>query len=190
MNIMNMDKHRNRIPAKQSVFRKILNWIDILLNRKSHINPRPTFAPNSEPMLVWNEVVGATSYKFKMVNQTTQELIWEIELTSTSSGVEHENNDLKYNYPTGKPPLEQNSIYLLIGETYEGKSLLQSQLQLVLLEEPRQQAVEDFESLLDFDNQGELEEKWLMAKKALLVFDANSFRFGRPWRNCLEIYFK
>lgn len=150
---------------------------------------RPTLALDPRQMIIWNEILGAKCYRFKMINQRTQEILWYMELSSNEGKKEVGDNYYTYDYPTGKPSLEQNDTYLLIVETYNGTSLFQGQVEILLLEDTTRQAVEDFERLLDLNDQtlGELEKKWLKAKESML--NINSFFSERPWRfNCLAVF--
>lgn len=150
--------------------------------------PRPTFSLAPDPMLIWNEVSEATSYKFEMNNN--QGNLWKKELSPSSPGVVHKFDDdnigyYTYNYPEGETQLERDGSYLLTAEAWkDGQSVAQGQIEIVLLEPDTQQAVEDFENLLDLgnDNLGDLEEKYLAAKRKILVYRATNIFAPRPWR--------
>lgn len=74
------------------------------------ISPRKTQVMTDQPVLQWNEVPSATSYRVMITDAESADVLWET--TETESGVV---------YP-GEPPLEAGVTYLLVVEADDGTS--------------------------------------------------------------------
>lgn len=155
-------------------------------------NPRPTFALDPSPMHVWNEVPGATYYRFKMTNQKTDFILWDKIIQSDDYQiVRMDEIFLKHPYPESNSPLNYGGPFLLGGEAYnsEGSVLSTSSLTIVLLDRRTQDAVKEFERILDLDldltnkevrDLPPILQSWLKAKEAILVSDRSRSSF-LPW---------
>ncbi|MGA7933717.1 MAG: hypothetical protein WCA35_09235 [Kovacikia sp.] len=137
-----------------------------------NISPRPTFIFGSRPMLMWNEVEDATSYKFRILNKETSEMLWEIEVSEQLSNLVCEDGFCQCYYPKNMPSLESLAFYsfIAIAETNNGKSLQKFQTEFILLEKNAQEAFENFTELVDKEGTKAIRDQWQVTKEAIADF--------------------
>ena len=99
-------------------------------------SPRPVFCFHQDPKLLWNEVSGVSSYKFKLVNQENSQELWSMEVSNSQC----KNGTCQCDYPEDKEFLEPLVSYLLTAKANDGESLKEYQTEVILLEEEAQKA--------------------------------------------------
>jgi hypothetical protein len=148
-----------------------------------NISPRPTFIFGPRPMLMWNEVEDATSYKFRIVNKETSKMLWEIEVSKQLSNLVCEDGYCQCYYPKNMLSLESLAYYsfIAIAETNNGKSLQEFQTEFILLEKNAQEAFEEFTALVDKEGTKNLRDQWSVTKEAIADFHVRNGTSGPNW---------
>jgi hypothetical protein len=160
------------------------------------ITSRPSLTFGKDPMLMWNQVKDAASYKFKVVKKEALEVLWEIEVSKQLSDLLCEDGYCQCYYPKNVPFLEPLVFYsfVAIAETYNGEPL-EFQTEYILLEENAQNAFKEFTALVDKEGTKAIRDQWQVTKEAIADFHIPNILNGVSgpnwdrWHSCLTAIF-